>query len=195
MADKLIVSPGCTIRLPAGVVLKGSQRPTLTQGMVLPDNVFTPPQRAEHLKSGFAKVVNVSDQPDPAALPKSIENRPGEKAAPPISSGDGAKGSDPVIIKDQPTGLAASGGEIPDVSDQGAGVSASPTSVVPQPIPGAKIDGAGSPVSKWIFDPATLVGKPVAELNILIKERDPAVEAFETPEEAIAFLSQDYIAE
>ena len=144
--------------------------------------------------SGFAKSVSVSDQPDPDTLPKTIEVRPGETKAPPITAGDGnpgGKGSDPVTLDDVPTGMAAAGG-IPDASDPGAGAILSPATVT-QPIPGPEVDGAGSPKSPWIFDPAELAGKPLDELNVIIKERDTAVEPFATVEEAIAFLSQNYI--
>lgn len=49
----------------------------------------------------------------------------------------------------------------------------------------------------WTVDPSTLTGKDVAELNVMIAERtNPTAagkaEQFETPEEAIAWLSQDY---
>lgn len=193
MADKVIVSPGCSIRYPAGMSAKGSQRPILTQGTEIPDGLFTPTQIREHVKSGFAKVVQRSDQPDPATLPKSIPDRPGETIPPAINSGDpgpSGKGSDPVTTS-QDKAPAATPGNIPDVSDEGVGVFASPRAE--QPIPGPEVDGAGSEVSPWTFDPYMLAGKPVDELNILIKERDESVEAFETPEEAIAFLSQNFI--
>ena len=193
MPDKIIVAPGCSIRYPAGVTPKGSRRPVLTQGVIIPDGIFTPAQIKAHLASGFAKSVAVSDQPDPDALPKAIEENPGQTKAPPITGGDdtaGGKGSDPVTLDDVPTGVSAAGG-IPDASDEGAGVSASPVAV--QPVPGPEVDGAGSPKSPWIFDPAELAGKPLDELNIIIKERDAAVEPFATVEEAIAFLSQNFI--
>lgn len=199
MADKLIVAPGCSIRYPAGVSAKGSARPVLTQGVELPDGLFTPSQRAAHIQSGFAKVVSASERPDPATLPKSIPDRPGETEAPPINSGgkgDSGSGSDPVTTAAPPTGMAAAGG-IPDVGDQGAGVFAAPSAIEPvtQPVPGAEIDGAGSEVGPWIFNPAELQGKPLEELNVLIAARDDTVEPFGTVEEAIAYLSQNFITE
>lgn len=49
----------------------------------------------------------------------------------------------------------------------------------------------------WTFNPDILTGKDVIELNVMIAERTVApnpVQEFETPEEAVAWLSQDYIA-
>lgn len=199
MADKVVVSPGCSIRYPAGRVPTGSKRPVLTQGVILPDGLFTPAQIKGHIESGFAKVVSVSDQPDPDTLPKAIEESPGQTKAPPINSGtegEGGKGSDPVTLTDVPTGMSAAGG-IPDASDGGAAVPIAASTIADevarQPIPGPVVDSAGSPKGPWIFDPATLSGKPLDELNVIIKERDEAVEPFATVEEAIAFLSQNYI--
>ncbi len=216
MADKLIVAPGCCVRYPSGVSPRGALRPVITQGQELPANVFTPSQIREHLKSKFVLSVPQSAMPDPASLPKSMPNRPGETVAPSINAGDpapGGKGSDPVTISDQPTGVAAAGG-IPDASDGGAGVRISPETLaaeaaaavaplslappvapVEQPVPGPKIDGAGSQVGPWIFNPADLVDKPLEELNVLIAERDPNVDAFTTVEEAIAYLSQNFVTE
>ncbi len=201
MPDKIIVARGCSIRYPSGVTPKDSRRPVLTQGVVIPDGIFTPAQIKEHLTSGFAESVSVRDQPDPDALPKAIEESPGQTKAPPINAGEegaGGKGSDPVILDDVPSGMSAAGG-IPDASDPGAGVRVSAETlaaeIAPQPVPGPEVDGAGSPVSHWIFNPAELAGKPLDELNIIIKERDAAVEPFATVEEAIAFLSQNYITE
>ena len=68
-------------------------------------------------------------------------------------------------------------------------------STVKQPVPGAEIDGAGSQVGPWIFNPADLQGKPLEELNVLIAARDDTVEPFGTVEEAIAYLSQNFITE
>ena len=196
MADKLIVAPGCSIRYPAGVTAKGSGRPVLTQGEELPDGLFTPSQRKAHIDSGFAQVVSAADRPDPATMPKSIPDRPGESEAPPInagSKGDSGSGSDPVTTDAAPTGVSAAGG-IPDASDGGAGNVLAP-STVEQPVPGPEIDGAGSEVGPWIFNPADLQGKPLEELNVLIAARDDKVEPFGTVEEAIAYLSQNFVTE
>lgn len=46
--------------------------------------------------------------------------------------------------------------------------------------------------SKWNLDPMTLVHKSLSELNVMIAERDPSVEPFDTPGEASAYLSQDF---
>jgi hypothetical protein len=48
--------------------------------------------------------------------------------------------------------------------------------------------------SIWTMDPAPLAYLDLDILNILIMEKDDRVEAFDTKEEAIAWLSQDYVA-
>jgi len=49
-----------------------------------------------------------------------------------------------------------------------------------------------SPKGKWDFDPATLSYKTIDELNIMVFERDDTVEPFDTVEEAIYHLSQNF---
>ena len=46
--------------------------------------------------------------------------------------------------------------------------------------------------SIWVNDPAGIRGMDVDALNIMILERDDSVEPFDTAEEAIAWLSQDF---
>lgn len=189
MASKYIVAPGGSVQLPAGKIRRGSQRPVLLQGEQLPDGVFTPAQIKAHIKSGYVVAVDRKDLPDPASLPVASEIRPGETAGPPITSGkpgENSEGSDPVLTEQIKPQIGASG--IPDVGDEGAGVTLAPATVS-----GPKVDASGSPVSKWIFDPATLTDKSVEELNVLIKENGPDVDPFDTVEEAVAFLSQDFV--
>ncbi len=46
--------------------------------------------------------------------------------------------------------------------------------------------------SKWNLDPEALKGKHIDVLNILVHERDSSLPEYETEEEAIAKLSQDF---
>ena len=46
--------------------------------------------------------------------------------------------------------------------------------------------------SKWSLNPADLEGKDLDELNVMVLERDETVDPFETVEEAVAWLSQDF---
>lgn len=46
--------------------------------------------------------------------------------------------------------------------------------------------------SPWSEDPGALEGKSLDELNLLIIEKDPSSVPMETPEEARAWLSQDF---
>lgn len=48
-------------------------------------------------------------------------------------------------------------------------------------------------IGKWNLDPATLSDKSIEQLNAMVLERDPKVKPFDTPEEAMAFLSSDFI--
>lgn len=47
---------------------------------------------------------------------------------------------------------------------------------------------------KWDMNPAQLQGKTIEQLNLLVLERDSTQKPFETAEEAIAHLSQDFKA-
>lgn len=47
---------------------------------------------------------------------------------------------------------------------------------------------------RWALDPDGLRGKPLEELNVMIKERDDSLPLMETEAEAIAFLSKNYKA-
>ena len=47
--------------------------------------------------------------------------------------------------------------------------------------------------SVWVLDPDGLFGKDIEELNVMIAERQPEVDPFDTAEEAITWLSQDYV--
>lgn len=45
---------------------------------------------------------------------------------------------------------------------------------------------------KWSLDPATLAGKPLEALNVMVLDKDPSIAPFETIGEAIAQLSLDF---
>jgi len=56
------------------------------------------------------------------------------------------------------------------------------------------VEGRGDKVSPtpWVFDPESLQGIDIDQLNVLIAERDESIEPFEDVDEAIDWLSQDY---
>lgn len=56
----------------------------------------------------------------------------------------------------------------------------------PEPEPEAPARGP------WRHNPDDLEGKSLDDLNIMVQELDESIEPFETEEEAIFFLSQDY---
>lgn len=45
----------------------------------------------------------------------------------------------------------------------------------------------------WDLDPDGLKGKSLEELNVMVAERDPEIPALDTVEEAVAWLSQDFV--
>lgn len=54
---------------------------------------------------------------------------------------------------------------------------------------------AKSDPSPWTIDPASLKNKDLDQLNAMVQERDSEVPAFETEQEALAHLTQDFKAE
>ena len=48
------------------------------------------------------------------------------------------------------------------------------------------------PISKWNINPGDLVGKTLVELNIMILEKDPNSEPFDSMNEAVNQLTKDY---
>ncbi|MFG0317080.1 MAG: hypothetical protein ACF8XB_07405 [Planctomycetota bacterium JB042] len=50
------------------------------------------------------------------------------------------------------------------------------------------------PFQKWGLDPDGLTGLSLEQLNLLVRERDPDIEPFDTVEEAVVQLSHEYVA-
>lgn len=48
--------------------------------------------------------------------------------------------------------------------------------------------------SKWVLDPATLEGKSLDELNVMVAERDNSIDPLTSIENAVSLLSQDFAA-
>lgn len=65
---------------------------------------------------------------------------------------------------------------------------------VPEDLRQAEPEPEPEPVARgpWRHNPDHLEGKSLDELNIMVQEQDEDIEPFETVEEAIFFLSQDY---
>lgn len=62
----------------------------------------------------------------------------------------------------------------------------------PQPEPEPEGRGTDVTPSPWTLDPADLAGKDLDELNVIVLDIDQRVEPFDTVEEAIFWLSQDF---
>ncbi len=68
-------------------------------------------------------------------------------------------------------------------------------------VPLGGVDSEGKPTkvekvevaSRFAFDPDGLRGLDLDQLNVMIAERDPSVEPYESVEEATAHLSQDWV--
>lgn len=58
---------------------------------------------------------------------------------------------------------------------------------------GARVERPPRPVSKWAINPLALEQRPLEELNVMVRERDPSIPPFKTREEAIAKLSSDFV--
>jgi len=54
------------------------------------------------------------------------------------------------------------------------------------------VRGLLRPVSKWKIDPADLSGKSLKEVNIMILEKDPDAEPFDSLDDAVEQLSKDF---
>jgi len=90
-----------------------------------------------------------------------------------------------------------------DVADRGYTDASSPGVDIGKPLPAAEnteIETHGRStertkhaVSRWVLDPAGLKDLSVEKLNAMIAERG-SEEVYETVEEAVAYLSQDYVA-
>ena len=65
-----------------------------------------------------------------------------------------------------------------------------------EPLPGIGEDGKPAKVaSLWAFDPDGLRARSLDTLNVMVMERDEKIDAFDTVDEAIGWLSQDYEGE
>lgn len=65
--------------------------------------------------------------------------------------------------------------------------------------PESALSPEGKPIpvhfGKWDLDPEKLQGLDLDQLNVMVLERDPSIEEFQTVEEAIEWLSQDFAPE
>lgn len=132
-------------------------------GEMLPAKDFNKKQIDEHLRSGYI------EEAKEATADTGVQGlAPGQVAMPPLPGLDSSDKD-----KARTDGIK--------VNNSGAGITTTSTP------PEIKQDK-----SLWVFDPQSLAGKTLDQLNTLVKETDPKVEPFTTVEEAIAFLSQDF---
>lgn len=70
-----------------------------------------------------------------------------------------------------------------------------PPGLDPTPSVGSSGDLAPAPkiASRWVLDPDALKGMTLDQLNVMVVERDESIEPFDTVEEAIEWLSQDFV--
>lgn len=74
----------------------------------------------------------------------------------------------------------------PATISTGGAVKTSTAALPPAELPAGNL-------SKWVFDPAVLAEKTLDQLNILFKEHAPTEPPFEDRNEAIAYLSMDFV--
>jgi|GEM_PF-3269456 len=170
MAQQFIVAKGGAIVLPGGALLEAGSIFTQGEPIRLQGNSYPPltsPQIEEHLRSGYLQLYGIKDEPITAS--DLTDSPPGKVETPPLP-GPGKDGIDPKEA-------------VMSINTGGVEVSSKPTAppVVQEQSP-------------WNLDAETLQGKDVDELNVMILERDENGPEFETKEEAMAFLSQDFAA-
>lgn len=146
---------------------------------------FTPKIIEEHLKSKYLKPYTVAIDPEQLkeelyATPPGVTSDAVVKIKPDTSietsagpsrvrSASGPKDTDPPVMN-----LVESGQPVQPVQ---------PVATTP-----------GMPASSvWILNPATLQGKPLAELNVMISERNADVGVATSIEQAVSYLSQDFV--
>lgn len=159
------VKAGCSVMLPA----RNGIAELLTAGAVVPDGALTKKQIEEHVNSGFLEPTVTRQSFENDTL---VENAPGMVPPTPIKTED----------------------EVESYDDRAIRVSGRPIKTEMRPAKSLKVS-ANAPVSKsspWILNPAGLEGKSLEELNVMVLERSKTIAAFETKEEAIAQLSQDF---
>lgn len=170
-----------------------------TEGERLPDNL--PPGVVEgHLKSKYAVDADARQEEVPA---DQIPGRDQVQALLGTHDGTQEVRTDtgvPVVVNSQDgSGAAATTYVAPSGTGTGnAGASiveentatASPVAANgDQPAPGNVIEQQQTP---WNVDPATLEGKNLDELNVMVLEKDDSMEPFEDEAEAKAQLSKDF---
>lgn len=147
---------------PGGCFINGNQR--LSAGSVF-DGDSLSVGILDALKNGYIEQATGPAKPPQAA----VEKVPGRDTRPGLPNRKNADGTQETVM------TAHAGG----ISQQISKPAQAPASIV-------------QPRSPWMLDPATLEGKTIEQLNVMVAERDPSIQAFPTAPEAVAFLSQDF---
>lgn len=162
-------------------------------GSVVPEGALSEADIKAHLASGYIEESNEGPLPDvPVANPPGVDI---STPVPGLQTGtDKSLDASKAVVTDKgpnlgpvPESKPAPNSDALSVTSGEGGVTMTSTPQAPPPN-----NGTGAAISKWVLDPATLTGKKVEDLNVMILERDPTVKPFETVEEAVAFLSQDF---
>lgn len=132
-------------------------------GSAIPQGVLTAEQVREHIRSGYLEVVRSTKDVIP-----SIDEV--------VAAGYSRSHAEKIVEE-----VAERYGEKPVEHPPGVE-------------PDLGITDEGKPVvhPRWSFDPDGLRGHDLDTLNVMILERDGDVDPFESVEEAVAWLSQDY---
>ncbi len=139
-------------------------------GEFIPDGRLTFEQAEEKVRNGFLEIVN-DDAPE---LPNKITDKH-----------PGTENQIPFRVKDS--------GVIETHERHGSPISVRTQAGTKENVsPPPQQSMARQVVSPWTFNPALLQHKALPELNVMIRDKDGSVAPFETSQEAIAWLSQDY---
>lgn len=162
------------------ITMAGAQQDRLFRpGEYLPDGV---PQKAieSHIKSGYVVAVNQEGPPEQALL---VENPPGQDLGPAVSAGGDINDKSKRDNLDKQVFTT-----VPERSSAGSPGNVMQTTSKKPAAPVTQVR------SLWNLDPALLKSKTIDQLNVMVQERDNAVEPFSTTPEAVAFLSQDFVS-
>lgn len=177
--DQLRVKSGCSVVGKDGTLYRA--------GAVIPAEMFDIKYiETELLKYNYVEIIYAmlpNTNTDLTADPPGVDKRPTLPGTDQVVRNDAAPdvgGGEFLQTDSKPIEVKSEGGVEVSMTD------ASPAKADDKP------EGHGQAISKWSIDPASLTSKTLDELNVMILERDEKIEPFETPEEAVAFLSQDF---
>lgn len=152
------------LKVKKGGSIKGPDNKVYKGGTVIPNGLLTEAMIKEHLASGYLSVLRSPKSVVPTLAEVRAAGYSEEAAKSIVADAEAAAGEELVEF-------APGVEDVPGMSDTGKPVKVA---------------------SKWALDPDALRGVELDQLNVMIIERDAEQQPFDSVEEAIAWLSQDY---